>query len=158
MENLFNIVIDRVKRGAKFNVDFKRRSLKLDNKYIVKPGGKVNMPLTINNDDIEVEPNLSILQKISVLYDRYKHSVPSEYSEKRYRKYFRSLRECDLSDEDMNFGELRDIAQAKLECYILFSIITGTLKWEESWGKWFWQSEHDKDLVILREWVEPNIQ
>ena len=22
-------------------------------------------------------------------------------------------------------------------------------------GKWFWQSEKDKDLVILREWVEP---
>ena len=25
----------------------------------------------------------------------------------------------------------------------------------ETMGKWFWQSEKDKDLVILRKWVEP---
>ena len=23
-------------------------------------------------------------------------------------------------------------------------------------GRWFWQSKQDKDLVILRQWVEPD--
>jgi hypothetical protein len=31
----------------------------------------------------------------------------------------------------------------------------GLFKWdEETMGKWFWQSKKDKDLVILRQWIE----
>ena len=66
------------------------------------------------------------------------------------------MRENDLSDTDMLYGELREVARFKLEAYVLFCIVLGVFVWdEERMGKWFWQSEEDKDLVILRQWVEP---
>ena len=42
-----------------------------------------------------------------------------------------------------------------VEFYILCRIIGGFTWNPETMGKWFWQSEKDKDLVILRKWVEP---
>jgi hypothetical protein len=45
----------------------------------------------------------------------------------------------------------RDVAQAQLELYILCQLLLG-MQWQEEWGKWFWQSPNDKDLVLLREW------
>lgn len=66
------------------------------------------------------------------------------------------MRENDLSDTDMLYGELREVARFELEAYVLFCIALGVFVWdEERMGKWFWQSEEDKDLVILRQWVEP---
>ena len=66
-----------------------------------------------------------------------------------------ALPERNLSDDDMLFGEGRDKAQIELELYILCQIING-LKWNpERMGRWFWQSKVDKDLVILKSWIEP---
>ena len=66
-----------------------------------------------------------------------------------------ALPERSLNDDDMLFGERRDKAQIELELYILCQVING-LKWNpETLGRWFWQSKVDKDLVILRSWVEP---
>ena len=56
----------------------------------------------------------------------------------------------------MLYGERRDSAQIRLELYILCQILGG-LTWNpEKMGKWFWQSEMDKDLVILKNWIEPD--
>ena len=56
----------------------------------------------------------------------------------------------------MLFGIPRDKAQACLEFTVLYYAVTGVFdKYWDEWdmGKWFWQSEEDKDLVILKEWV-----
>lgn len=96
--------------------------------------------------------------EIEWLYRNYKHSVPSERSESKRKRYFNALKEKDLSDSDMLYGEPREVARFKLEAYVLFCIALGIFVWdEEMMGKWFWQSECDKDLVILREWVEPEL-
>lgn len=59
----------------------------------------------------------------------------------------------DLEDEDMLFGVGRDIAQVELELYILCQIILG-ISWNtDKMGKWFWQSNKDRDLVILKHWI-----
>ena len=56
----------------------------------------------------------------------------------------------------MLYGERRDKAQIELELYVLCQILGG-FKWNpEKMGRWFWQSKVDKDLVILRHWIEPN--
>ncbi|MCS2382951.1 hypothetical protein NXY25_04055 [Bacteroides thetaiotaomicron] len=90
------------------------------------------------------------------LYRRYKHSVPSERSESKPCRYFKALQEKDLDDGDMLYGERRDKAQAELELYLLCQILGG-FRWNpKTMGHWFWQSRTDRDLVILREWVEPN--
>ena len=66
---------------------------------------------------------------------------------------FKALSDKDLEDEDMLFGVGRDIAQVELELYILCQIILG-IGWDANkMGKWFWQSNKDRDLVILKNWV-----
>ena len=68
---------------------------------------------------------------------------------------FRALPERELSDDDMLYGKRRDPAQIELELYILCQVLLG-MEWnEERMGKWFWQSKEDKDLVILKQWIQP---
>lgn len=149
MENIYQESVQAVEDGANFKIDFRNRSLKLNGKYIIQNGeydGELGMPECSENE---------FLANVEELYHRYKHSVPSERSESKSRQYFMALPERSLNDDDMLFGERRDKAQIELELYILCQVING-LKWNpETLGRWFWQSKVDKDLVILRSWVEP---
>ena len=55
----------------------------------------------------------------------------------------------------MLYGKRRDPAQIELELYILCPVLLG-MEWnEERMGKWFWKSKDDKDLVILKQWIQP---
>ena len=94
--------------------------------------------------------------KVEELYHRYKHSIPSERSESTPRRYFMALPERELSDDDMLYGARRDKSQIELELFILCQLLGG-FNWNpEKFGWWFWQSKEDKELIILRQWVEPN--
>ena len=149
MECIYEMAVSSVINGLSFNVDFHHRSCKIDGKYIIKNGEY--------DGYLGVEPcdELQCLSTIEHLYHLYKNSVPSERSESRSRKYFYAVPECEMSDDDMMFGERRDKAQIELELYLLCQIILG-FKWNhETMGTWFWQSKSDKNLVILREWIEP---
>lgn len=151
MKNIFQETIQAVRNGAKFKVDFRSRTLKLNGKYIIKDGkfeGELGIELSSNTNEF--------LSQVEELYYRYKHSIPSERSESKSHRYFVTLPERSLSDEDMLYGERRDKTQIELELYILCQILNG-FKWNpEEMGKWFWQSKEDKDLVILRNWIESN--
>lgn len=129
----------KIKSGAKFRISFENRTLKIN-------GKKVDF-------ESSIEPEFSF-EKLENLYRRYRYSLPSERDQVR-RSYFLALKEEDLDDEDMLYGERRQIAKFRLEFYILCAIVSGALKWDENWGNWFWQSENDKSLVILRSWIEP---
>lgn len=148
--NIYQKAIHAVEDGASFRIDFQSRSLKLNGKHIIKDSkyeGELGVPCC-NEDEF--------LTNVEELYRIYKHSVPSERSESKPRLYFRALPEKELSDEDMLYGQRRDKAQIELELYVLCHILSG-LKWSpEKMGRWFWQSSEDKDLVILRNWIEPN--
>lgn len=150
MENIYLEAVRAVEAGANFRVDFLSRSLKLNGKYVIQDGrydGKLG---------VEECSEEEFFSRVEELYGRYKHSVPSERSESKSRQYFRALPEKDLSDEAMMYGERRDKAQIELELYILCQILQG-FQWNpETMGKWFWQSRNDKELVILRNWVEPD--
>lgn len=150
MENIYHEAVRAVRDGAGFKVDYRHRSLKIDGKYIIR-NGKFEGGLGIKSCSVE-----EFLANMEGLYRRYKHSVPSERSESKSRQYFRALPEKDLDDDDMLYGEPRDVAQIALELYLLGNIILG-LGWNaETMGRWFWQGKTDKDLVILRRWVEPD--
>ncbi len=149
MSNIYQSAVLAVENGAKFQINFQTRSMKLDGKYIIRDG-KYDGELGIKTCN-ETE----CLQHIEDLYQRYKHSVPSERSESKLKQYFLSLPECDLDDKSMMYGERREKAQIELELYVLCQIING-FQWNpETMGSWFWQSKVDKDLVILKQWVEP---
>lgn len=131
---------EQVSLGVPFTINFEKRTLKL---------GKKLIDLEIS---ASIEDTADVLENIVQLYDRYKHSIPG--ANEPSRTYFKALRYDELSQDDQTFGEDRNIAQFDLEYYILESIINGSFKWVEDMGKWFWQCHDDKDLVILRSWVE----
>ena len=151
--DIYNSTIEKVRNGATFKVLLESRTLVVNGKKVIDNGkyeGELGIPRLLPND---------MLEQIEHLYDQYKHSVPSERSErKRRRQYFKALSEEELDDDDMRFGLLRDETQVRLELAVLCFILNGSFVWDEqSMGKWFWQSSNDKDLVILRQWTDNNI-
>lgn len=151
MKNIFQESFIMVAGGAKFKVDFIKRTLKIDGKLI------------IDNGKFEGESGLSedltknVLDSIENFYLQYKYSIPSDRSESKRFRYFKALPEHELEDNDMLYGLGRDAAQLQLELFVLLCIIENKLVWDEqTMGKWFWQSSIDKDLVILRDWVTSN--
>ena len=106
--------------------------------------------------DINAISNIeTTLNMIEFLYHNYKYSLPSERSDSKRKKYFKALSVDELTDEQMATGERREIAQSKLEGFILCMILSDKFTWDEDKvGKWFYQSTNDPDLVILRSWIE----
>lgn len=133
-----------VELGSRFTVNFEKRTLRLDRELV-------------SLDDVNILPlNGSVmLREIERYYQQYKHSIPSERSESHRRSYFKALSEKDLSDHDMLYGVSREVARCQLEVFVLLMLFDGQLQWQSKWGSWFWQSPNDKDLIILRQWVEP---
>lgn len=144
--NIYERTITKVANGSKFSVDLKKRSLKVGHKYLIKNGyyeGELGCP-----------PYNCPLYQLERLYQRYKHSVPSQRSELKRRRYFRALPMDELSDDDMLYGIRREEAQAELEVYLLCQLIHGTISWNDfAEGKWFWQSPTEPSLILLKEWI-----
>ncbi len=148
MQNIYNESIKKVQSGAKFHIDFQKRSMKIDGKYVIKQGEY--------ESELGLQAFDSPLIIITQLFVRYQHSLPSERSDHKRRKYFNALPEHQLSDEDMLYGESREVAQIKLELYVLIMILNGSLKWDEfAKDKWFWQSPVAKELIVMKEWIGP---
>ena len=145
-KSIYDQAVMAVESGEKFKVDLTRRNLTVGKKYLIHDG---------RYDGKLTEIGCFGIETLESLYDTYKHSRPSERSESKRRRYFKALGEDELDDDDMLYGMDREVAQVMLEAYLLCWILSGTFVWdEESMGKWFWQSSNDKDLVILRSWVD----
>lgn len=141
----------KVYNGSRFKVDFQHRSLKIDGKYVIQKGEF--------EGDLGIAKTDNPLSEITQLFIRFQHSIPSERSDAKRRNYFIGLPEHKLSDEDMLYGERREYAQIKLELYVLVMILNGSLVWSEfAKDRWFWQSPEAKELIILKEWIEPKIE
>lgn len=153
MEKLYPEVIERIADGARFTVNFKHRSLKLNGKYIIK-NGKYDGDLGVELADP--------IQQIERLYDRYRHSIPSERHDSRRRHYFQALPESKLEEDDLLYGIPREVAAAELEIFFLLAIMTSTLTWEtftqnDPKATWFWKSPINRSLIVFRQWLEaPN--
>jgi len=145
-QTIIQQALEAIEAGAKFKVNLTERNLSIDKKYLVK-NGEYDGQLTDTNCF-----NISVLED---LYQEYKHSRPSERNDNKQRRYFKALKINELSDDDMLYGIDREVAQFRLESYLLCWILSGLFVWDEdNMGKWFWQSQNDKDLVILREWID----
>lgn len=148
MNTIYEQALAKVENGSRFRVNFQNRSLKIDGKYVIKDGKY--------DGELGVELTDSPLEQITQLYTRYQHSLPSERSENKRKCYFKSPPEHLLNDEDMLYGRSREYTQIALELYVLGVILNGSLKWDDfAKGLWFWQSPENKDLILLREWIEP---
>lgn len=152
MENIWNEAQEKVHDGSTFRINLEKRSLLIDGKYIIKEGqyeGSLGYDTNF--------PVNALLAMAEEFYWQYRHSVSSARSEAKYRRYFRALPEHELSEEDMLYGENRELAQLRLELYLLIAILNDNLKWDEfAKNKWFWQSKKHSSLVILKKWIENN--
>ena len=147
-----NEILDKVSAGSKFYVNFENRSVRVDGKLVVE-NGDFGENTYEDVGDFSLEGTLRTIEE---LYAEYRRSVPSERSESHRKTYFIALKEKYLDNDDMMYGEQREIARARLETYVLEAISRGWLYWdEEKMGSYFWQSKKHKTLIILREWVEP---
>lgn len=134
---------DTASKATSFSVNFSRKDIKVNGKYIVKDGTPQTEIPKFDGD---------ILEYLDELYDDYAHSIPSENSDKRLT-HFRPLPYEELSDEDLMFGEHREKARLKLEMFTL--LIYLERGWTEAFGKgFFYQSESFKSLVVYSGWFK----
>ena len=152
---IYDELVRRVSDGESFYINLEKRQMKIDKEPIVVCNGVYDVTRKLINDDDLVDVN-AILRKVEHLYQNYKYSLPSERNDNKRRKYFKALSINDITDNQLMMAERREVAQAKLEGFILCSILSGKFKWTEDMGKWFYQSKNDPDLVILKSWIENN--
>ena len=151
---IYEELIKRVSEGETFYVNFKNRSLKIGKKFVITDGVYDDSRELI---DCQYDKLESLFEIIDNLYCNYKYSLPSERSDSKRRKYFKALSINEMNDMQLIAGERREVAQARLEGFILCMILNGEFKWDENaMGKWFYQSKTDSDLIILRDWIENN--
>lgn len=140
--SLYSELIQKVAKGSKFNINLVQKTLSIDRSNVVLEGNLIDENDVGNGNPWEI---------LETLYLYYKRSVPSEHHNGN-RSYFKADSAEELSDDELAFNEPRNLAQFKLECYVLFASVSGKLKMEND-KHWFWQSDIDKSLVVLREWV-----
>lgn len=100
---------------------------------------------TRNTQSVQSNQSTSI-EDLETAYAIYKHSIPSERTMGRTPRFY-ALPESELSNDDMLYGVPREQAERDLE-----KALQG-FQMPEGAG-WFWQSENDPDLVVLRSWTE----
>ena len=151
---IYEELIQRVSNGETFHIDFEKRTMRIGRQKLVSNGKYDEDRTLMTNALLETSDVLSYIEEF---YSIYKYSLPSERSDNKRRKYFKALSIWEITDEQLFVAQNREVAQARLEGFILCSILEGHFMWdEEEHGKWFYQSKNDPDLVILRSWVEYN--
>lgn len=141
------MALKAVRDGARFSIDLKKRSLKVNGKFLIRDG-EYEGELHDEEDDIPMDDIITVLDDA---FYCYQHSIPSERSESKSKNYFNALRLDQLEDEDMMYGSPREEARFELEVLLLIYILEGKFVWDDN--KWFWQSKTQPAFVILREWV-----
>lgn len=147
-DNILTFACEEISKGARFYIDFPRRSLKINNRFLIE-NGETTIPLGINT-------STNPLYDIESAYSIYHHSVPSERSERNKHTYFSALPEQFLDADDLLYGQPRELARFNLEYLVLAHILLGDLKWDNfAAGKWFWKSNAYPSLILLKQWIQP---
>lgn len=150
---IYEELVQRVSNGESFYINFKNRAMKVGKKFLIADGVYDAERKVI---DCECDSIQDVLAEIERLYENYKYSLPSERSDSKYRKYFKALSIEELPDDKLMTATRREVARARLEGFILCTVLIGKFKWTKDMGSWFWASKNDSDLVIIKNWVENN--
>ena len=154
--SIYEELLKRVSEGESFNINFEKRNMKVGKDYLVKDGEFDEERELLGEWFGDMHNLTDLLFELEVLYRVYKYSLPSERSDNKRRKYFKALPIEEIADEQLMIAERREYSRAVLEGFVLCMIVSGQLVWDEEImnGKWFWQSDIEPDLVVLRSWVE----
>lgn len=141
--SIYEQYINGIKKGKWHAICLKKSEMRLGRMYLIRDG-------TYNGTLHDTLPNMTqdeVITEIERLYAEYKHSLPSRKSRDHY---FKAIPYEELTDWEMVNGEQREIAQARLEAFILCSKLMGKIQFDG----WFWKSSVDTDLVILKSWIQ----
>lgn len=170
MKSIYSKLIKKANKGVWFRCDLKKRNLWVGREQYVKEGACTDENLSfINEDDLlailpmikyEFEDGMEeLLSKITIenswnivdtLYNIYRLSVPS--SKVKDSSYFKAVESSELNEAQLAYGIKRAEAKAILEGYVLLASLQGLLVWQNE-KHWFWQSKVNKELIILKEWI-----
>ena len=143
MSSIYRELLEKVEQGSKFKIDLVGKTLKIDGKEVVLEGNLI--------DGTDVDLSFGSWDILEMLYGQYKRSVPSERHNGN-KPYFKAVSVEDLTDSEIAFNASRNYCQAQLEGYVLLGSLSGLLEWKNE-NHWFWQSKHDKDCIVLKEWI-----
>ena len=142
---IYEELLEGVAEGKSFSVDFRQNCIRLANNRLVE-NGKYNGVLIENIDSAQLIPT------IEYLFSQYTNSIPNKHSRNK-RAYFKAKTADELTEYNLVLGEDRETAQAALEGFVLCAKLSGAFANFPCKG-WFWKSENEPDLVILREWIQ----
>lgn len=153
--SIYTELLLEVENGSRFKINFENRTMKVGNKFYIKKGEwDLERPLIDPLVLLKYNTIPKCLKHIEDLYKQLKTSRPSERSESKRKTYFKTKSADELLDEELICNPPREYAQAALEGFILCMILEDVLVWnEELMGKWYYQGD-DKDLILLRTWIE----
>ena len=148
---IYKEVLEMIEGGVLLKISLKERTLTIGRKRWINKGVvKENCTVEIKEENLE-----QVLEKIEELYAVYNHSLPGKGQ--RNSDWFEALPEEMLDEDDYLYAPPRRESLDKLELYTLCALVSGKLYWDkEKMGKWFWASKKEKNLVLLRNWIETN--
>lgn len=138
---LYEKLVDTAHNGGFYKIDLNKKYLRIGYEDYIVEGENLK-----NESLIEFDGNA--YEEIERLYIQFKRSVP-EY---KCRSFFKADDVCELNMYELSFNINRHLAKAMLEGFVLLASLDGKIVWEDD-KHWFWQSQVDKDLVILKKWI-----
>ncbi|MCQ2232464.1 MAG: hypothetical protein MJZ30_11515 [Paludibacteraceae bacterium] len=160
-QTLLQRLTERIEQGVKFEISFEKKTLKVDGKLILSfKNGDPVLADGYKDTLLGVEfagSTKEALIVINGLYQIYKHSRPSQRSDRNsVHSYFKAMPESELSNNDILNGAHREVARFELEYHVLVYSMSSLLKWDVNimGGSYFYKSPLDRDLIILRQWLE----
>ena len=132
------------------SVDLIKKNLIINGQYWIREGKVTDLaPIDLLHTTYK-EPAVDILEQ---LYEVYKYSYPTESESKKKHNYFYALPAEKLDEYDLVNGVDRYLARVVLESAVLLFTVSGYLKWDESWGTWYYKGS-DPGFILLRDWVD----
>ena len=107
--SIYSELIERVDNGERFHIDFEKRNMRVGKEYLIKDG---EYDTSKELFGIKIYSLQVALHMIRDLYKSYKHSLPSERSDSKRRKYFKALTIDELPDDQLMIAGRRETAQA----------------------------------------------
>ncbi len=141
-DTIFRVAMQSTRTGKRVVVNIPNRTVKIDGVKVIDRGDySGNLGLR------KVSPEVAF-RHIEEAYEQYKYSSPQSGG-RRNRCLFKALKEDELNGTQIL--ECNEEARTRLEMTVLIYAMNGSLVIPE--GMWYWQSKKDKDLVILKEWL-----
>lgn len=136
---IYEKFIEQVTDEKRFSIDLVDKSMKVNGRWLIENGKYKGELITAAEN---------VWEELEELYEEYKFSYTN--GKRRGSKPYFKAEEGVIEIADLVYGTERNLAQAKLEGYILCHSLLGDLKIEKGW---FWMSDKDKSFVILKEWT-----